>query len=62
MAVTSCENANDTIIAYYKIRLYVLYTKTNVTYFKNASHSQWPWIKTYCPNKKKKSLSFMSTY
>ena len=35
MAVTSCENANDTIIAYYNNRLYVLYTETNVTYFKN---------------------------
>ena len=47
MAVTSCENANDTIIAYYNNRLYVLYTETNVTYFKKAFHSQWPWIKSY---------------
>ena len=39
MAVTSCENANDTIIAYYNKRLYVLYTETNVTYFKNAFSS-----------------------
>ena len=47
MAVTSCENANDTIIAYYNNGLYVLYTDTNVTYFKNALHSQWPLIKSH---------------
>ena len=47
MAVTSCENANDTIIAYYNNRLYVLYTETNVTYLKNAFHSEWPWIKSH---------------
>ena len=47
MAVTSCENANDTIIAYYNNRLYVLYTETNVTYFKHAFHSQWPWIRSH---------------
>ena len=46
MAVTSCENANDTIIAYYNNRLYVLYKETNVTIFKNAFHLQWPWIKS----------------
>ena len=47
MAVTSYEKANDTIIAYYNNCLYVLYTGTNVTYFKNAFHSQWPWIKSH---------------
>ena len=40
MAVTSCENANDTIIAYDNNCLYVLYTKTNVTYFKNAFQTE----------------------
>ena len=44
MAVASCENANDTIIAYYNN--YALYTETNVTYFKNAFHLQWPSIKS----------------
>ena len=39
MAVT-CETAIDTIIAYYNNRPYVLYTETNVAYFKNAFHSQ----------------------
>ena len=47
MAVTSCENANDTITEYYNNSLYVLYTETNVTYFKNAFHLQWPWIKSH---------------
>ena len=47
MAVTSCEKANDTIIAYYNNRLYVLYTETNVTYFKNEFHSQWLLIKSH---------------
>ena len=44
MEVTSCEKA---MIAYYNNHLYVLYTETNVTYFKNAIHSQWPWIKSH---------------
>ena len=43
MPVTSCKNANDTITAYYN----VVYTETNVTYFKKAFHSQWPWIKSH---------------
>ena len=47
MAVTSCEKANDTIIAYYNNRLYVQYTETNVNYFKSVFHSQWPWIKSH---------------
>ena len=47
MAVISCENANDTIITYYNNWLYVLYTETNVTYFKNAFHSQWLSIKSH---------------
>ena len=47
MAVTSCENANDTIIAYYNNRLYVPSTETDSAYFKNAFHSQWPWIKSH---------------
>ena len=47
MAVTSCKNANDTIIAYYNNRLYVLYTERIVTYFKNAFHLQLPWIKSH---------------
>ena len=59
MAVTSCENANDTIIAYYNNRLYVLDTETNVTNFKNAFHSHWPWIKSHTVQTE--NHSFMST-
>ena len=47
MVVTSCENANDTIIAYYNNSLYVLYTESNVTCFKIVFYSQWPWIKSH---------------